>query len=334
MADRVEADEIRAAGAVLWHPAGLGAEVGIIHRPKYDDWSFAKGKLEPGEHVLLAAVREVAEETGLRVTLGRRLPPVQYISHGVPKRVDYWVGALEPTSAGFAVNNEVDELAWLAPTVAGARLSYPGDVATLDEFTAGPAQTFPLILIRHASAGAKSQWPNDDVSRPLDPAGARDAETLAGLVRCFGVCRVISSPAERCVATVRPYAVMAGADIEVEPAFWVVKDGSKADVTQEPSTNPAAGVAMAQLAAADTPVVICAHRENLPGLVEAACAELGAASPAGLSLRKAEFLVLHRAGRQLAAIERYHPDRPGLSAAGNPQASYPQSAGRAVATPR
>ena len=76
-ADGVRADEVRAAGAVLWRPAGGGSQVALVHRPKYDDWSFPKGKLDPGEHVLLAAVREVAEETGLRVTLGRRLPPVR-----------------------------------------------------------------------------------------------------------------------------------------------------------------------------------------------------------------------------------------------------------------
>src|SRR5580693_10587153 len=107
MGDLPAADEVRAAGAVLWRPAGPGVQVALVHRPKYDDWSFPKGKLEPGEHVLLAAVREVAEETALEVTLGRRLPPVQYVSGEVSKRVDYWVAtaagagtqaAFEPTS--------------------------------------------------------------------------------------------------------------------------------------------------------------------------------------------------------------------------------------------
>ena len=67
MADQQAAAEVRAAGAVIWRPAGRGAQVALVHRPKYDDWSFPKGKLEPGEHVLLAATREVAEETGLQV---------------------------------------------------------------------------------------------------------------------------------------------------------------------------------------------------------------------------------------------------------------------------
>src|ERR1700756_1760886 len=94
MADQAAADEVRAAGAVLWRPAGAGAQVALVHRPKYDDWSFPKGKLDPGEHVLLAAVREVAEETGLRVKLGRRLPSVRYAGEGLRKRVDYWAATV------------------------------------------------------------------------------------------------------------------------------------------------------------------------------------------------------------------------------------------------
>src|SRR5580704_8961282 len=100
-ADEVRADEVRAAGAVVWRPAASGSQVALVHRPKYDDWSFPKGKLEPGEHVLLAAVREVAEETALQVTLGRRLAPVRYLNDGVPKRVDYWVARVTGALAGF-----------------------------------------------------------------------------------------------------------------------------------------------------------------------------------------------------------------------------------------
>src|SRR5580700_5286457 len=82
--------EIRAAGAVLWRPGPVGPQVALVHRPKYDDWSLPKGKTEPGEHVLLTAVREVAEETGIRVILGRRLPATHYTVRGRPKVVDYW----------------------------------------------------------------------------------------------------------------------------------------------------------------------------------------------------------------------------------------------------
>jgi 8-oxo-dGTP pyrophosphatase MutT (NUDIX family) len=222
MPDRRAADEQRAAGAVVWRSAGNGSQVGLVHRPKYDDWSFPKGKLEPDEHVLLAAVREVAEETALQVTLGRRLPPVRYVNDGVPKRVDYWVATVERALAGFEANSEIDEVAWLAASQASERLSYSRDVETLGDFRGGPRLTAPLILVRHASAGSKSSWAGSDASRPLDSRGKKDAGALASLLRCFGVCRVISAPAERCVATMRPYAAATGGVIEIESAFDVV----------------------------------------------------------------------------------------------------------------
>ena len=157
----------------------------------------------------------------------------------------------------------------------------------------------PLTLVRHASAGNKSRWRKDDRSRPLDARGKKDAGTLAELLRCFGLGRVVSSPSERCIATIRPYAALAGAEVEIEPSFEVAKKPAAAD--------PEAAKAMAVLAAADDPVVVCAHRENMPFLLDAACAELGADCPPLEPLRKGEFLVLHRADGKLAAIERYHP---------------------------
>jgi 8-oxo-(d)GTP phosphatase len=300
MPDDGAAEEISAAGAVVWRAAGSGVQVALVHRPKYDDWSFPKGKLFPGEHVLLAAMREVAEETGLAVTLGRRMPPVRYDTATAPKRVDYWVAVVDVAPAGFTPTEEVDQLAWVAASAAGARLSYPRDGQTLADFRAGPLRTAPLILVRHASAGSKSEWRKDDRSRPLDARGKNDARTLADLMRCFGTGRVVSSPAERCVATVRPYAALAGVEVEIEPAFEVAKKTAT-------DADPEAAKAMAVLAATDKPVIVCAHRENMPFLLDAACAELGADRPPVKPLRKGEFLVLHRADGKLAAIERYHP---------------------------
>src|SRR5580698_2435602 len=164
MPDRRAAGEVRAAGAVVWRPAGRGAQVAVIHRQKYDDWSFAKGKVDPGEHVLLTAVREVAEETGLTITLGRPLPPVRYSNDGVPKRVDYWLARAEVPAAGFTANDEVDELDWLAASRAVTRLSYERDSEILAKFRNGPWQTSPLIVVRHGSAGSKSDWRKDDAS--------------------------------------------------------------------------------------------------------------------------------------------------------------------------
>jgi len=302
MADPPAGGEIRAAGAVPWRPSDRGIQVALVHRPRYDDWSFPKGKLDPGEHVLLAAVREVAEETGTRVILGRPLATDVYQRGGRRKRVDYWAGRPAPDGqAPFQANAEVDRLEWLPVAAARGWLSYPRDAVMLDEFAAGPADTVPLVFVRHASAGERDAWPGDDLDRPLDARGAEDAMRLAGLLSCFGSGRVISSAAERCVATVRPYAALTGATVEIEPAFGV---------SQGDDRSRAAAARVAAVVDAGRPAVFCAHRENMRPLIAAACAALGAAPPGVRPLPKAGFRVLHAAGGVLAATEQHHPAEP------------------------
>jgi 8-oxo-dGTP diphosphatase len=215
---------ISAAGALVWRPgAGHGpadVEVVLVHRPKYDDWSYPKGKREPGEHVLCTAVREVAEETGLRVSLGRPLPSSVYQVGAHVKQVSYWAARCVG-SDGFVPGDEVDQLAWLPAAGLSARLSYRRDMTLADQFRSGPASTVPFILLRHTSAGQRLAGCTADLSRPLDDGGAADARLLAELLACYGECRVVSSPAERCLATVRPYAAAVGVPVQVEPAFTV-----------------------------------------------------------------------------------------------------------------
>ena len=304
--------EIRAAGAVLYRLAGGGVQVCVIHRPRHDDWSLPKGKLEPGEHVLSAAVREVAEETGIRPVLGRPLATVRYQVDGRPKRVDYWASELDAAAAegAFVPGDEVDMLDWLPLPAARARLSYAHDQRVLDrlappgrdEAAAGrPAilSTTPCILLRHASAGRKTTWRGDDVLRPLDERGEAEAQTLAGLLSCFAPQRVISSATERCLATVRPYAEQAGAAIEAEAAF-TQRPGLEGD------RDAAARRRMAELIAEPSPMVICGHRENLPVLLSQALTSLDDGQAADdWSPPKGGFWVLHIAAGRLAALEHH-----------------------------
>ncbi|MFH9268307.1 NUDIX hydrolase [Streptomyces sp. NPDC017546] len=124
---------VRAAGCVLWRraPGGDGndVEVCLVHRPRYDDWSFPKGKLKRGEGPLAAAVREVLEETGHHCAPGDRLPTSRYPVDGRPKEVAYW--AAEATEGSFTPSDEVDRILWLAPAAARAQLTQPRDVQQL-----------------------------------------------------------------------------------------------------------------------------------------------------------------------------------------------------------
>jgi 8-oxo-dGTP pyrophosphatase MutT (NUDIX family)/phosphohistidine phosphatase SixA len=320
MADKDKPPKIPAAGALLWRPGEQGPEVALVHRPRYDDWSFPKGKSLPGEHVLITAVREVTEETGIEITLGRRLRAIRYLSDGRPKQVDYWAarparparaadGPEEPVEIPpFTPNAEVDELAWLPLTAAGDRLSYEHDTEVLSEFASGPAATTAIILVRHASSRTKKAWQNaghsDDLPRPLTPLGHVQAKVLSQILSCFGPARVISSPAERCLATVEPYASLTGGVVEPAPAF-APPPGDQDLVDADPETVAAARDLVTGLITGGEPVVICGHRENLPALLRWACELLGAPVPAGPALRKGAFWALHVAGGRLIAAEQH-----------------------------
>jgi 8-oxo-dGTP diphosphatase len=123
-----EDPEVLAAGGIVWRRGEQGVEIALVHRPRYDDWSLPKGKLDPGEDFHEAALREVQEETGLRCSLGEELPEARYRDHkDRPKLVRYW--AMEPDGGGddFEPNDEVDELRWVGFAAARELLSYEVD---------------------------------------------------------------------------------------------------------------------------------------------------------------------------------------------------------------
>jgi 8-oxo-dGTP diphosphatase len=310
MADEGVPGEVQAAGAVLWRARAGGTETVLVHRPRYDDWSFPKGKSLPGEHVLLTAVREVEEETGVRPALGRSLGEQSYLADGQPKRVHYW--AAHPVSPErFAPNDEVDALAWLPLATARERLSYPRDVSVLDAFTAGPLDTAPVILLRHASAVAKTEWRQaghaDDLSRPLSDRGRAQAAALAGLLCSFAPAQVISSAAERCLASITPYAEQAGVPVTAELAFTV--DGTAPGHGEgDWAETRAARRRITEAVTAARPVVICAHRQNLPWLLAEACAAVSAPVPDGPPLHRGAFWVLQVGGRRLASAEQHRAE--------------------------
>jgi 8-oxo-dGTP diphosphatase len=295
---------IRAAGAVVWRPGDQGPDIALVHRPRYDDWSFPKGKCRREEHVLTTAVREVMEETGLRVVLGRPLAPSVYQVGGRAKWVSYWAARCVG-SVPFVPGEEVDHVSWLPATQVERQLSYERDAALLDEFLAGPARSTPLIVLRHAVAMRKSKVNPGDLARPLDARGEAQATLLASVLACYGRCRVISSAAERCLATVRPYATALGIPVEAEPAFTVPAPDPAGGTLPAEAVRYRASQRVIGLASSGAPSLICAHRENLPLLLDTALDAFGARQPHGRPLTTGAFWVLQSDGGVLVSSERH-----------------------------
>ena len=131
--------QVRAAGGVIWRDDDGSREVLLVHRPKYGDWTFPKGKLEPGETDEEAAHREVLEETGLDCVRGRELPTVRYRdAKGRTKEVRYW--EMTVAGGGFQPNDEVDAIDWLGVKAARKRLTYDHDADVLDAFAEFPTR--------------------------------------------------------------------------------------------------------------------------------------------------------------------------------------------------
>jgi 8-oxo-dGTP diphosphatase len=127
---------VQAAGCVLWRrsPVDGGLELCLVHRPKYDDWSWPKGKVKRGEDPLAGALREVGEETGCTASPGAELRTMRYVANGRPKQVRYW--AAEAVSGRFVPNEEVDRVLWLPPAAARNRLTQPRDRLLVDDLLA------------------------------------------------------------------------------------------------------------------------------------------------------------------------------------------------------
>jgi 8-oxo-dGTP diphosphatase len=272
-------------------------EVLLVHRPRYDDWTFPKGKPDPGEDLVATAVREVAEETGCRVRLGHPLPDTRYRVAGGPKRVSYWAArVVGETETPFRPNREIDDLRWVRPGEARRLLSYEHDHDLLEAFLAlrdtKAHRTRTLVVVRHAKAKAREHWSRDDALRPLTPTGRRRADDLAPLLEAYGVRRVHSSPSRRCVDTVQPYADHLGTALHLD--LRLSEETSPADVRR----------AVQELLAEKSPAVLCGHRPTLPWVFDA----LGVDAP---ELSPGEGVVLHvRRGAVVASEPLGRPASP------------------------
>jgi 8-oxo-dGTP pyrophosphatase MutT (NUDIX family) len=206
---------------VLWRTGAGGAlETALVHRPKYDDWSLPKGKPEAGEHPLETAVREVVEETGLSVVAGRRSVRARYpvtLRDGrtAPKDVDYWVMS---ATGSFVPNDEVDELRWLGLDDATALCTHEHDRAVLADLARTDVPRTPsVLLVRHASAGDRSDFDGPDELRPLDRRGRAQAGRLAQVLPLFAPVAVATAEPVRCQETMAPLGQALGLKVTLLP---------------------------------------------------------------------------------------------------------------------
>ncbi len=257
---------VYAAGAVVWRQTEGKLRILLIHRTKYRDVTLPKGKVDPGEMLAQTAVREVHEETGIRVHLGIPVGVSRYFMR--PKRqkvVHYW--AAEATDdairkSTFVPNREIAALEWVSLKKARKNLSYPVDLEILDEFerlvSDGALRTFPIIALRHAKATSRSDWDGPDAARPLTARGRAQAEAIVAPLRAFGIRKIVSSDAVRCVETVTPLArALDRRPVQTELISQDAWEDGVSDVRTVIGKRVRSG----------KPAVICSHGPVLPDIL-------------------------------------------------------------------
>ncbi len=315
---------VRTAGGLVWRVKNDRLQVQLVHRPRYDDWSWPKGKLDPGESNQEAAVREIAEETGKPAVLGIPLPPMRYrMPDGRWKTVAYWAARRVTTKGDKRAStarpplapcspDEIDEVIWLDADAAAKKLTRRTDrkplVALVEEFEKGRLATHTVVIARHGKALGRSLWYGEEGRRPLTPMGHAHAAAMVPVLAAYGVSRVVSSQWERCAATVEPYVKAGG----LTP--WLSEHLSEAKHEQSPAR---VARTVRELLAGRASAVLCTHRPVLPTVLDvlghhasrAVADQLPTQDP---YLEPGELLVAHVAatpkGPRVVAVEHVKPE--------------------------
>jgi 8-oxo-dGTP pyrophosphatase MutT (NUDIX family)/phosphohistidine phosphatase SixA len=315
---------VMTAGALVWRRRGGELQVQLVHRPRYDDWSWPKGKLEVGESFQGAAIREVGEETGKEVVLGRPLPGLQYLTpDGGVKRVHYWASrrarkghdsaALTARAPIAPVDrDEIDKVEWVDIAEAALRLTRTSDRGPLDALvnaeSEGLLDTRTLVITRHGRAVPRASWHGAERDRPLTPLGHGQAAALVPVLAAYGVEHVISSRWERCATTIDPYVRTAG----LRPSY----SEYLTEAQHERSPSRVAATVRELLEETAESWVICTHRPVLPTVLDVLAHHAPPAVASGLPTRDpflepGEALVAHVAdtptGPRVVATEKVNP---------------------------
>lgn len=307
-------DDVVAAGAVCWRSVKGKIEILLVHRDERADISLPKGKIDPGETPPQTAVREIREETGIRVALGVPLGTIEYsLNGGRGKTVHYWAAEVTDSALAaskFKPNQEIAALEWLPIGKARSALSYERDKEVLDRFAdyadAGAVRTFAVIVVRHGKAVPPDNWDGPDSTRPLLHRGLNQAATIGPAIAAFHPSKLVSSTAARCRATLEPLSALLSVPISVT-----------ADISQdayEHGTGKVGKIVRRRIGKRST-VVLCSHGPVIPEIVSAVAAETGTALSGPLRkasmLSTGEFSVLHLSldhpESRIVAVETHSP---------------------------
>ena len=251
---------IQAAGAVLWrYSATKKIEIALVHRPRYDDWSLPKGKVEEKESHIACAYREVAEETGYSAIFGPKIGKATYKVPEGKKVVWYWSAQAIGEAQGSIDKNEIDEILWLEVKDARKKLTLEDDRAIVDFFVEFGVDTTPIVLLRHAKALKRTEWDGDDSDRPLDNLGQLQAKRLLPQFYPYNISEIHSSDAYRCMQTVEDLAraldlnIIIGLDLS-EDVYAKDKDAALEYVSSLMNKSKS--------------VLICSHNPILPKVLK------------------------------------------------------------------
>ena len=310
---------VYAAGALCWRELNGELLLALVHRGRYNDWSWPKGKVDPGETLPQTAVREIAEETGLSIKLGQRIHISNYIMpNGAHKEVHYWVARVSDADVArskFKPDEEVAEVRWVNVAEARRLMTYEYDHEVLDKlvarYEAGLLRTKPIIVLRHAKATLRADWVGEEVKRPLTLGGEAEATKIAPTLAAFNVKRVYTSPWRRCHQTVEPYSQRRGLKIIERSQLSEMGEAKGPQRTRKLIDN---------IIADGRASVLCTHRPALPTILDA-LATYGSANDEiqlhqARALQPGEMMVVHLTQlsltepRKIVAIEFYEAASP------------------------
>lgn len=294
---------VLAAGGVLWRGDPADPEVALVHRPAYDDWSLPKGKSKRGEHVLITALREVAEETGYRSRVGPYLTasryPVTVGRKSVDKVVRYW--AMREAGGEFQPTREVDGVRWLGLEEARRTVDPARDGRVLEAFARAPLDTLPFILVRHGPTAKGRAGRGHERAQPvLARSGRAQAQTLVPVLSGVGAGQLLAADLAPCSEMLEPYAVATGLELEREARLTAAAfKGNELGMATELRERAARTT--------DGALVVCGQRRVVAGVVASLGRASGHRAPEPLAVEKGGWWLLHHRQGDVLAFERHAP---------------------------